>query len=167
MLYFGRNKPGLSSQYAFVLPLALTPFWKHCWNCSGLAREGRTLPGVSLSSKLAEDRIWLNIWSLQNPYNVEYMPCTTRGLFQVLGNLGDQFSFFILYYILFPLARQPLKTIPVMNNEISWFCSRRKFIPQRIFQAVTEPFISSSLQTPTFWAANTTPREKYLTGLCP
>lgn len=53
------TNPGLSSQYAFVSPLVLNPFWKHCQNCSGLAREGGTLPGVSLNSKTEEDGIWL------------------------------------------------------------------------------------------------------------
>lgn len=31
----------------FVSPLVLTPFWKPCQSCSGVARGGRALPGVS------------------------------------------------------------------------------------------------------------------------
>lgn len=61
---------------------------------------------------------------------------------------------------LFPLARQPLKIISVMNNEVSWFGSHRKFMLQRTFWTVTETFISSTFQIPTFRAANITARDK-------
>lgn len=89
--------------------------------------EGRTLPGVSWNRKRAkEGGIWLNIWSPKNPYSREYTPCTTRGQFWVLSNLGDQFIVYI------STDQTTFKDHICHDNETLCFCSHRTFIHEKL-----------------------------------